>query len=227
MWDLWHILVEIFYPPTCAECKQKIQLGLLCPRCRRKLEDFRILQPIAYDCPDVNGICLFFRYEGGIKKSLHRIKFDGRQSLLPALAQEMEMLDHCGYLAEHWHLPQKLVVMPVPTDSRRREKRGYDIPTGIFRNWSGAEGYLWQEGLSRIKLTSPQYGLSKKERRKNVHGCFAAVLDVVGADILLVDDIFTSGATIEEAARTLRKSGAAHVWAMAFAGGADDWKNQI
>lgn len=221
MWDFWQMFLGILFPPVCVECRQTLQNGLLCAKCRRKLEEVRILQPSAYGCPDIAGICLLFRYEDGIKTALHEVKFHQRKNIMQAMSQEMMIIEAPHSVAELWHLPKDTVVMPVPTDCQRVKQRGYDVPRNLFHDWSLHEGFSWREGLARIRPTSPQYGLNKRERRKNVKDCFAAVMDVKEENVLLVDDIFTTGATVEEAAHILHRRGAKHIWVMAFAGGAD------
>ena len=218
------LLINIFFPPVCIECRQRIPAGMLCPSCRKKLQDFRILQPRAYCCPDIESICLFYRYDGGIKKALHEVKFHGEKRLLAAMAEEMAILKTPKLACEMWHLPKNTLVVPIPTDSKRVKERGYDVPHDIFCQWAKRHNLVWAKALARIQPTKPQYGLDRNERRKNVRGCFSSTENVRDKPILVVDDIFTSGATAEEAARVLRQQGARHVWVMAFAGGADDDK---
>ena len=224
MSSFWQLLIDIFFPPVCIECRHRISAGMLCPSCRKKLQDFRILQPRTYSCPDIESICLFYRYDAGIKEALHEVKFHGKKRLLAAMAEEMSILETPKRVCAMWNLPENIVVVPIPTDRKRVAQRGYDVPQGIFSEWSQEQGFIWLEALARIRSTQPQYGLDRSNRRKNVRGCFNTIRDIRGKSILLVDDIFTSGATAEEAAHILRKQGASNVWAIAFAGGADNDK---
>lgn len=220
----WKLFIDVFFPLVCSECKQRIKEGLLCPACRKKLGDLRILKPKAYCCADIDSICLLYRYEAGIKKTLHDVKFRRKKRLVSAMAEEMTIMESPQRVCSLWHLPGKIFVVPIPTDKQRVRQRGYDVPYGIFNHWSLEQGFIWYEALERIRPTTPQYGLDWRERRKNVRGCFAARKDIIGKQILLVDDIFTSGATAEEAAYVLRQQGAEHIWMMAFAGGGNNYK---
>ncbi len=218
----WQVIVSIIFPQRCLECQEEIEVGhLFCPSCHRALTYRRYLHPRSYESYYLQGICLLFRYEGGMKVALHSLKYHRRASYLQYLAEEL--LDECYYqeLVEVWNSPSQVVVVPLPTDETRRKARGYDIPMGIFKPWCVREGMAWLEALQRVKKTQPQYGLSQQERRKNVAGCFKVAKNVKNMDILLVDDIFTSGATMEEAAKTLVKAGAHGVYALTLAGGAD------
>ena len=222
--DFWQLLIDIFFPAVCIQCKQRIYEGLLCPACRKKLEDCRLLQPKAYCCKDIDGICLLYRYDAGVKKALHDVKFRGKKRLVAGMAEEMSILESPKRICSLWHLAEKILVVPIPTDRERVKQRGYDVPYGIFNKWSLKQGFTWYEALERIRPTRPQYGLDRSERRKNVRGCFAASKDIRGKQVLLVDDIFTSGATAQEAAHVLHQQGADHIWMMAFAGGGDGCK---
>ena len=85
---------------------------------------------------------------------------------------------------------------------------------------------VWQpQVLARIKATAPQYGLAPDKRRSNVRGCFAVQGDVRGAKILLVDDILTTGATLDEAAKTLKQAGAKSVYALTLCGSLENFKD--
>lgn len=215
------LLEDVFFPAKCLNCYGKVkQQELFCSRCRHQLVDIRFLYPQGYDCKDIDGICIFFSYELGVKKALHKIKFSGKKNLLPRVAKEFQQVCCLKDLQELWDLPKDLFLVPVPTDKTRQQERGYDLPTGIFKSWGEKEHIIWYEALVRVKTTMPQYGLTRTQRRKNVKKCFVVKLEVVNKDIILVDDIFTSGATMEEAARTLKKAGAKRVWSVSFAGGA-------
>lgn len=218
--QLWlQLFLDIFYPNQCVQCGKTVHdNGLLCPDCRCALREVRFLYPSGFDCPHVDGICFFYSYAEGVKAALHKIKFRGKKGLLTRTATELAQADPVKILTEVWSLPPRMLVVPVATDTRRRKQRGYDLPSTIFTCLQQPPNYTWCEALSRIRPTLPQYGLKRQERRENVRNCFKVQQNVAGQEIFLVDDIFTSGATMEEAAKTLKKAGAKKVWALAFAG---------
>ena len=219
--NFFRLLEDVFFPAKCLNCYGKVnQQELSCPQCRRQLVDIRFLYPQGYACGDLEGICIFYSYELGVKKALHKIKFEGKKNLLPRAAREFQQACCFIDLQKAWDLPEQLYLVPVPTDKTRRQERNYDLPTGIFKLWGEQEKLIWYEALERVLATVPQYGLTRTQRRKNVKKCFAVNLDVKNKDIILVDDIFTSGATMEEAAKTLKKAGANRIWSVSFAGGA-------
>jgi len=221
MLNFLRLLEDIFFPSKCLNCHGKVQIQeLFCVSCRRQLQDIRFLHPASYDCRHLDGICLFYSYERGVKTALHKIKFEDKRQLLTRAAAEMKKVCYCTDLGASWELSEHMLLIPVPTDTARFKARGYDVPTGIFKQWGEREELIWCEALERVLPTVPQYGLNKNKRRQNVKNCFVVRKNVCGKDIILVDDIFTSGATMEEAAKTLKKSGARKIWALAFSGGA-------
>lgn len=223
MWQILNLLRQIIYPNKCYECGKKIETGILCETCNRKREDIRVVRTQIYNCEALEGICVLYRYEGGIKKGLHLAKFVPQKAIVSAMAEQLSRVYVKDLFTLKFPLPEKLIVVPIPTDTQRRAWRGYDIPTGIFHHWALQQDYQWCEILKRKISTRPQFGLSKKDRRINVKNCFSLNYTVRGKNVLLVDDIFTSGATMEEAGKLLKAEGAHKVWALAFASGADGY----
>ena len=114
--------------------------------------------------------------------------------------------------------------MPVPTDKRRERRRGFNQATLLAQHIGKELGMEVCCALERVSARRPQTGLTGEERRKNLEGCMAASGAVSGKRVLLVDDVYTTGATVKEAARALRRAGAVGicVFAAARAGGGHD-----
>lgn len=110
----------------------------------------------------------------------------------------------------------------IPTDPDRLRQRGFDLPTVLFSERAKDFGGSWKQALCRTRKTLPMYGLSAEERRRNLQDCFAATMDVRGKSIVLVDDIFTTGATFSAAAAVLKKAGAETVKGLAFCGSVEN-----
>ena len=106
----------------------------------------------------------------------------------------------------------------IPTDAARLRQRGFDLPTELFSKGAGGAGGIWTQALCRTRKTLPMYGLSPEERRQNLQDCFAVTKNVRGKSVMLVDDIFTTGATFSAAAAVLKEAGAVSVTGMAFCG---------
>jgi ComF family protein len=117
-------------------------------------------------------------------------------------------------------------VVPVPLHPRRRRERGFDQAELLARPLAQAVGIPLRSGLLvRTRHTPPQIRRTPHERRENVRGAFALgyPLPVPQARLLLVDDVYTTGATLGECARTLRRGGAGEIYAVTLSRAAPDW----
>ena len=106
----------------------------------------------------------------------------------------------------------------IPTDPGRLRQRGFDLPTVLFAERAKDFGGTWKQTLCRTRKTLPMYGLSAEERRRNLQDCIVVTGNVRGKSIVLVDDIFTTGATFSAAAAVLKEAGAETVKGLAFCG---------
>lgn len=167
---------------------------------------------------NLDGAVMGYKYSGTLKEMLHKLKFEGENKFLQPLAEE------AVFLAQAYSESGFDMVVSVPTDAQRRKQRGYDIPEAVFKNALAQHGVWHHDVLARVKPTTPQYGLTPGERRSNVRGCFKVQGDVRGAKILLVDDILTTGATLEEAAKALKQAGAKSVYALTLCGSLENFK---
>ena len=134
-------------------------------------------------------------------------------SWLRSLADEAELAELVS--------PDVLVI-PVPVSADRLAERGFNQVELLFGDWSRQQGLEWEAGtLLRRRATTPQWELDRTQRRENIKGAFFvnAPATVQDRHILLVDDIVTTGRTLEECAGVLRQAGAESVRALALANG--------
>lgn len=198
---------RIFFVYKCADCGSETEDGIFCPACRNK----RSRGEMRTDLEFIDKAIIGYRYEDGVKNVLHDLKFHHAKENLEHLREEVAYVyELCGDLQIDY-------VVPVPGDKSRKTERGYDIPVVIFANCECVRALFKPELLRRTKATLPQYGLSPKERTENVKNCFEAE-NVEGKNILLVDDILTTGSTLCEAARELKAHGAVKVYALTLCG---------
>ena len=144
-------------------------------------------------------------YEGPVAQAVTRFKFGRQLAYLPVM-QHWLQAQQCGELAADADL-----LIPVPLHPKRIKSRGFNQALLLARAFPGAEVGL--ETLARVRYTAPQVGLNPKERRDNVHRAFAVPRpeEVKGKKVLLVDDLYTTGATVKECARVLKRAGAKRV----------------
>ncbi len=200
-------LGSLLFPSVCPGCGAWLKpQACWCASCERCFWEPRLLngsrQPGGLD-----GCYALCRYDGAIRQVVRDMKFHG---ICPERDCFSPLLEKAPW-PEEWRTAQ--LAVPIPLSEKRRKERGFNQTERIFRPWAEAAGYIWLDALQKIKDIPPQSGLSQRERRVNVKNAFAAAKDVVlaGKHILLVDDIYTTGSTMKEAAKILKKEKAAAV----------------
>jgi len=154
-------------------------------------------------------------YEGGLRDLIHMLKYEG---VRPAANVLGRMLSEVFAGLEPSFGDAKLWVVPVPLHTSKMHQRGFNQAEAITRvalKLANSERYTLAAGsLERVRPTQSQIGLSRHQRRENLRGAFRVTNpeEISGRDILLVDDVFTTGTTASECARILRRAGAARVW---------------
>ena len=232
MGKLKEILRKIFYPRdlTCSICKRESFSGkTVCDRCESTLPFNgksicgRCGRPTAYPieycdyCKNktfsVDFARSVFRYEEPVSKLIRRLKYDGEKYLADELADRMKVvfLRSIGYADG---------VVFVPAEARRKRDRGYNQSQLLAVALSEKIGIPVLDGaVEKIKSTTSQVGLSVKERKENLKGSFAVKNKglIKGKRILVVDDVMTTGSTLEAMAERLKSAGASEVIALTVA----------
>lgn len=146
------------------------------------------------------------RYEGVARRLVHALKFRGHDILAaPSGALMAETARANGFDRGTG------AVVPVPSTARRNRDRGYDPGALLAEDVARRLRRPLRRLLERVREARPQSSLPATQRRRNVQGVFAASPSARGAELLLVDDVMTTGATAFEAARALREAGASRV----------------
>lgn len=204
-------------PPLCAACAEKLRrrTGGYCPACGN-------MTALPWTEPALCGPCLRKKTEGGLSPLEAFYFFASYEGLLRELilrcksARELSLAFLLGnLLAGHPGITGPYdAVIPVPLHSAKLRARGFNQAQEIARPLAARlRAPLRPELLARAKPTHTQSGLTLTERRRNVHGAFVAAAEVRAMRLLLVDDIATTCATLEEAAASLLERGAAGVHA--------------
>jgi len=195
---------------VCPECEGKIQWAAS-PRClccgkvfaSREGED-RMCGSCQQEPPPFRQARAAAVYDGPPAEAIKRLKFNRQLAYLPVMQEWLKPL--ALVMAE-----QADLIMPVPLHPRRLKSRGFNQALLLAQGLTALP--LARDTLIRVRHTRPQVELSPKERRENVKGAFAVSRPerVKGKRVLLVDDLFTTGATARECARALQKAGAVQV----------------
>lgn len=221
----WEYVLDTAFPPYCFCCE--VEGMWLCARCRTHLR--RTHQK---NCPlctarSANGyLCASCTHDKELRQiiSVFHFKQKGIQELVHALKYEnihsaASWMGRC--MAAAWRLNGCAIpdlIIPIPLHRSRLRERGYNQAALLARSLcSKLDVALSDDVLIRSRKTPSQTDLSLEERKENILGCFALAKPLAGLNILLVDDVFTTGATLCEAARILKKGGAQSINALVFA----------
>lgn len=152
-------------------------------------------------------------FEDDFRRAIHAFKYLRRPELATPLGA---MLNE--YLCAH-PLPADGIV-PIPLHSERERRRGYNQSYLLAREIALFQNLpLWYNVIERTRATQPQVELDAPARRENVREAFAATEAVAGARVLLIDDVCTTGATMDACGMALKARGAKSVWGLALARG--------
>lgn len=219
-------LVDFFFPRRCVGCGKSGDF--LCVGCSQRLP--RLLKPFCQKCgkPEssgglcpacwgqetaIDGIRSVFRFEGIIRQAIHELKYRNLKAISGRLATLM-----ARYLRDNPVHGEVLV--PVPLHLRRLRERGYNQSSLLARELGKLIVLpVVDDGLHRLKDSLPQARTTTvEERRRNVTNAFACRDDVLsGRSVILIDDVCTSGATLEACAKAVKSAGAVSVWGLTLA----------
>lgn len=223
-------LLDLIFPPACVGCgragaflcdgcAQRVtpQPSPICSRCGQAQESATLCARCAAD--PANPIiaaraCAVF--DTPMREAIHALKYEGRSELAPLLARYLS----AGYATAMPASARRAigVVAPVPLHANRIAQRGYNQSALLAEHFCAANALnLDMTLLERIRDTPPQVGKNAAERQTNVADSFRATPGVAGQTILLVDDVYTTGATLRACAQAARDAGALGVYALTLA----------
>lgn len=231
----WGFLADILVPPACPVCHGDVSGDNgLCLSCWQGLEFLRpplcaisgmplpmdlgadaVSLPVQINPPPYARARAAFVYKGSAAGLIKRLKFGDRPELAVWLARFM-------LAAEDGVLPENAVLVPVPLHRRRLFLRRFNQAAELCRALHHLSGHeVLFEAMKRVKPTRQQIGLTRAGRKRNLAGAFRvakkARAHIKGRTVVLVDDVLTTGATVEALARLLKRAGAARVHVLTLA----------
>jgi len=228
------LALDIALPTLCVACREPVDGDGVCATCWAKLSFIappfcpRLGIPFVYDPgPDMLSMEAIanppaytraraaVRYDDVARTLVHALKYQDRTDLAPAMGRWMAR-------AGRELLAEADVLIPVPLHWKRGWSRRYNQSGALARVIERQTGVkLSSEALRRVRQTQQQIGLSRKERASNVQGAFKVAADrqdlIHGRRVVLIDDVLTSGATVDACARALLRAKAASVDVLVFA----------
>ena len=221
----WHDFVDLLFPRCCEACEKSLvgSERIICTECRvtltRMHSDSALklsLQSKFMGYKEVKGIeaFLIFTKKGKVQTLLHALKYKAKPEvgvlLGKMMAQEMPSDT----------FPKADLLISVPLHKKRLKERGYNQSDAFAEGLSDIMSIPWSGSLlTRIRYTKSQTGKTKMERRDNVKGIFEVsdTQRIQGKSVILVDDVLTTGATLESCIETLIDSGCGDIYIMTIA----------
>lgn len=230
---LWRGALDLLFPPRCLVCRE-FGPDVICEECGKKIRPIRPPQcrtcglpfdPLAkvedlcadcrlHDWPFVMGRAYGY-YDGTLRQAIWRLKYDSKRALAPVLGR---LLLSCFEPAKRNGAPplpaeEIDVICPVPLDKARLRERGFNQSEALAGVLGRSLSVPVESLLVKTRFTEPQVGLPHSKRRENVRGAFAlaegiAPSSLQGRRLLVLDDVWTTGETLRECARVLKRAGA-------------------
>lgn len=201
-----HTGIDLLFPPRCAGCGRVD--ARWCERCQDELDAVAV-DVSGHRLPPLVFIASTGTHEGKLQQAVHALKYAGAPELTAPLSARLLAA------VEQTHLAQRVdVIIPVPLHASRQRERGYNQSERLA-------DYLSQilnipcnpSALLRWRATPPQVGLNREQRQTNMRDAFRAAAPLSGS-VLLIDDVFTTGATLQACAQAAREAGAAAVYGL-------------
>ena len=219
---MFETLLNFLFPPRCPACQRYVEVrGGWCTSCLTEAAAVRRLQLSVEERDVISEAWALGVYEGALRDLVRHLKYQRRRETLPCITTFLHAVEADFFRAAG--IPPVLIAVPVPLFRTKEKKRGFNQTELLFRDWLKEHAIPMERLLVRTRATRPQYGLTKEERRENMRDAFAVdsqkQQDIRGRNILLLDDIFTTGATCAECARALKKDGAQKIIVLALTSG--------
>jgi ComF family protein len=219
----WSAL-DLLFPPACggcgklgsrwcAECQKKVKIlsGTLCDVCGLPQDVAGVCETCREAIPHFRALRAWAVFEGPLRQALLKLKYKRDMSMGDAIAAQMIPFVE----SLNWKVD---MLIPIPLGKQRLKERGYNQVGMVAKPLTLALKIQYApHGLMRQKETRSQVGLSRQERKENIHAAFRAGADVRGRNILLFDDVATTGSTLSPSADAQLDAGASEVYALTVA----------
>lgn len=230
------LFLDLLYPPRCIVCDKVISSEeTVCPACRKKIRF--VQEPACMKCgkPLLDGRKEFcgdcerkthyfvqgkslWLYESEMKRSIYRFKYQNKREYAKGYAREIA--NRYG----HWVGVKNIqAIVPIPLHKKKQKKRGYNQAQILAKELGRIWGLpVYANLLIRIRDTKPQKTLNDAERKNNLKKAFKTTENIVQLKhILLIDDIYTTGSTLDAAAEALLAAGAEEIYTCCISTGKD------
>jgi len=197
--------IDLLYPPRCAGCGRVD--ARWCVQCQQELDQVAVDLLRTNRLPPLRSAAATGLHEGKLQQAVHALKYSGATELMIPLGNRL--LTVLSTLK--WPID---VIIPVPLHAARQQERGYNQSQQLGDYMAQVLGISCDpSALLRWRDTPPQVGLNREQRQANMQGAFRANTSLSGS-VLLIDDVFTTGATLQSCALAAHDAGASAIYAL-------------
>lgn len=223
-------LLDLLFPKHCIGCKKSGEYlcpycfatisfdpQMTCTVCNRASLDGKT-HPVCRGKYTLDGAFAAVSYKGTVRKLVYQLKY---QPYLTDLLSDIGSLCYEALIQQEIFvrlISAKPILVPIPLSTKKLRKRGYNQAELLAKELGRRFGLEVLPILKRVKETKPQYGLKREERMENMKGAFEINGKIKNEKrvVILVDDVLTTGSTMQEGARVLKKEGFTKVWGLAL-----------
>lgn len=224
-----NLILDIIFPKRCVSCKK---FGsFFCIKCQSKLINPFDICPVCKvgsvygkthtKCKNkytLDGFSAGFVYRDPLRKAIHKYKYKPYIEELTPIFTDLLVSKINKNRGVMNLINSKPAIVPIPLHWYKKHLRGFNQTELIAKKLARLLDLTFSDILQRTKYTKPQSELSKKDRQKNVENIFSVKPNIiVPNNVILFDDVWTTGSTLKNAAKTLKKEGVKDVWAMTLA----------
>lgn len=206
--------IDLFFPPLCFICENRLMENqkIVCPSCLRQIPSYQPPAQNPFSDKNFNQAYILFTFNKNIRLLIHLLKYKGYFSLADYFA--------AAAIRTYPQLPHNRYdyILPVPLHKTRYRERGFNQSAVLGRSLAKMiGGALHEDILTRHRNTPSQTHLNRQQRQQNVADAFHCSGIIQDARVLIIDDVITTGSTINACCQTLRRAGAAHLDVFALA----------